>query len=101
MLQKHIPHQCVMNTQQYVNPSPSQMVQYQNPGPIHLGNTTNHNILLTTEEEILLQTRDRQYSVPPKNTPTTSKESIATSRQPLMIPHPKIENPIRIPRISL
>jgi hypothetical protein len=60
VLKIHIPHQGVMNTQQEVHPTPPQMGQYQNPG-----NLADHNILLTSEEEILLQTRSPQYSTPP------------------------------------
>jgi hypothetical protein len=55
MLQKPIPHQGVMNTQQEVHPAPPQMGQYQNPG-----NPTDRNILLTSKEEILLQMRNHQ-----------------------------------------
>jgi hypothetical protein len=37
------------------------------------------NILLTSEEEILLQMRSRQYSAPPESTPTTLEEAPATT----------------------
>jgi hypothetical protein len=72
------------------------MGQYQNPG-----NSTDPNILLTSKEEILLQTCDRQYNVPPEYTPTTSEEDPYTYGQPLMIPCPNTESPICIPHILL
>jgi hypothetical protein len=78
-----------------MHPAPPHMGQYQNPG-----NPTDRNILLTREEEIILQTRSRQYNAPLESTPTTS-EAIPTTRQPLMIPCPNIEPPICIPHISL
>jgi hypothetical protein len=59
ILKNPIPHQGVMNTQHEVHPAPPQMGQYQNPGPIQPGNPTDPNILLTSEEEILLQTCSR------------------------------------------
>jgi hypothetical protein len=61
MLQNPIPHQGVMNTQQEVHPTPPQMGKYQNPSPIQLGNLADRNILLTNEEEIILQAHGRQY----------------------------------------
>jgi hypothetical protein len=72
VLQNPIPHQGVMNTQQEVHPAPPQMGQYQNPSPTQPRNLVDRNILLTSEEEVLLQTRGRQYGVPPDSTPTTS-----------------------------
>jgi len=95
-LQNLVPHQGVMNTQQEMHPTPPQMGQYQNHG-----NPKDHNILLTSEEEILLQTHSRQYGTPSEFTPTTSEAAPTTTRQPLIIPHPNIEPPIRIPRIPL
>jgi hypothetical protein len=77
------------------------MGQYQNPGPIHPGNPVDRNILLTSEEEILLQMRGHQYNAPPESTPTTSEEAPSTTRQPLMIPCPNTEPPICIPHIPL
>jgi hypothetical protein len=59
------------------------------------------NILLTRQEEILLQARDRQYSVPPESTPTTLDVAPATDGKPLMIPCPNTEPAIRIPHILL
>jgi hypothetical protein len=96
VLQNPIPHQGVMNTQQEMHPAPPQMGQYQNPG-----NLVDHNILLTSEEEILLQMRSRQYNAPPESTPTTSEAVPVTTGQPLMIPCPNTEPPICIPRIPL
>jgi hypothetical protein len=65
VLQNPIPHHGVMNTQQEVHPAPPQMGQYQNPGPIQPGNPIDRNILLTSKEEILLQTCGCQHDVPP------------------------------------
>ena len=96
MLKNPIPHKGVMNTQQKMHPTPPQMGQYQNPG-----NPADRNILLTSEEEILLQTCSHQYNTPPESTPTTWEESLATSRQPLIIPCPNTEPTIHIPCISL
>jgi hypothetical protein len=96
VLQNPIPHQGVMNTQQEMHPAPPQMGQYQNPGT-----PADRTILLTSEEEILLQTRSRQYSAPPESTPTTSEAVPVTTGPPLMIPCPNTETPLRIPRIPL
>jgi hypothetical protein len=90
-----------MNTQQEVHPAPPQMGQYQNLGPNQPRNTVDHNILLTSEEEILLQTRGLQYNVPPESTPTTSKVAPTTLGQPLMIPCPNTEPNPYIPCMSL
>jgi hypothetical protein len=86
-----------MNTQKEVHPAPPQMGQYQNLGPNQPGNLTDQNILLTSEEDILLQTCGRQYGVPPESTPTTLEATLSTTRQPLMIPHPNIEPNPHIP----
>jgi hypothetical protein len=96
VLKNCIPHQGFMNTQQEMDPSPLQIGQYQLPR-----NPSNHTILLTSEEEILLQTHSRQYNAPLEATPTTSKASPVTVEQPLMIPCPNTEPPICIPRIPL
>jgi hypothetical protein len=85
IFQNPIPHQGVMNTQQEMHLSPPQMGQYQNPR-----NLLDHNILLTSEEEILLQMGSRQYNAPPESTPTMSEADPVTSRQPLLIPCPNI-----------
>jgi hypothetical protein len=95
VLQNPIPHQGVMNTQQEVHTAPPQMGQYQNPGPNQLGNMANHNILLTIEEEILLQTHGHQYIFLPEYTPSTSEVAPSIVGQPLMIPCPNTEpNPL-------
>jgi hypothetical protein len=96
VLKNPIPHQGVMNNQQEMHPAPPHMGQYHNPG-----NPTDCNILLTSEEEIILQMRSRQYNAPLESTPTTSEAIPVTTRQPLMIPRPNIEPPICIPHISL
>jgi hypothetical protein len=101
VLQNPIPHQGVMNTPQEVHPTPLQIGKYQNPGPIHPRNPTDRNILLISEEEILLQTHSFHYGVPTESNPTISEATPATSGQPLMIPCPNIEPTIRIPRIPL
>jgi hypothetical protein len=72
IFQNAIPHQGVMNTQQEGNYAPPQMGKYQNPGPNQLRNPFDRSILLTSEEEILLQTHNHPYGMPPKSTPTTS-----------------------------
>jgi hypothetical protein len=66
VLQNPISHQGVMDTQKEVHPSPPQMGQYQNPG-----NPVDCTILLTSEEDILLETHNIQYSALPEYTPTT------------------------------
>jgi hypothetical protein len=96
VLQNPIPHQGVMNTQQEMHPSPPQMGQYQNPG-----NLMDNNILLTSEEEIILQTCNRQYNTPLESTPTTSEAVPITVGKPFMILRPNTEPPLRIPRIPL
>jgi hypothetical protein len=88
VLQKPIPHQGVMNTQQNMHPAPPQMGQYQNPG-----NLLDHNILLTSEEEIIFQMRSRQYNAPHESTPTTLEESPSIVVQTFMIPPPNAKLP--------
>ena len=85
-----------MNTQQDMQPTPPQLGQYLNPS-----NPIDRTILLTSEEEVLLQTRSRQYRKPPKSSPTTSEKIPVTTGPPLIIPRPNIETPFRIPRIPL
>jgi hypothetical protein len=72
VLKNPIPHQGVTNTQQEIILIPQQMGKYQKPGPNQPGNLTDRNILLTNEENILLQTLDHQYNIPHESTLTTS-----------------------------
>jgi hypothetical protein len=67
MLQNPIPHQGVINTQQDTQHPPPQVGQYHNPN-----NPVERTILLTSEEEILLQTCNRQYPPTAESTPTSS-----------------------------
>jgi hypothetical protein len=85
-----------MNTQQEMQPAPPQMGQYPHPD-----NHTDHTILLTSEEEVLLQTQTRQYSAPIDSVPTTSDTNPTTNRPPLMIPLPNAQPPLCIPHIPL
>jgi hypothetical protein len=101
ILQKPIPHQGVMNIQQDINSTPPRMGQYQNPGPNQPKNSADRSILHTSEEEILLQTNNHPYGLPPDSTPTTSEAAPTTSRQPLMIPRPNTEPNPRIPHMPL
>jgi hypothetical protein len=101
ILQKLIPHQGVMNTQQEINATPPQMGKYQNPIPNQPRNLVDRNILHTNEEDILLQTHSRKYKIPPESTPTTLETTLDTSRQPLMIPHPNTEPNPCIPCVPL
>jgi hypothetical protein len=96
VLQNPILDQGVMNTQQEMHLVPPQMGQYANPGT-----PTDRTILLTSEEEVLLQTCSRQYSAHPDPAPTTSKATPVTNSPPLMIPHPNTEPPLCIPCIPL
>jgi hypothetical protein len=96
VLQNPIPHQGVMNTQQDMQPTLPQIGQYPN-----LGNPVDRTILLTSEEEVLLQTRSRQYNATPESSPTTSDAPPVITGPPLMIPHPNTDPPLRIPRIPL
>jgi hypothetical protein len=79
-----------------MHPAPPHMGQYQNPI-----NLVERNILLTSEEEILLQTQSCQYSTPAESTPTTLEAVPTIVGQPLMIPLPNVEPTIGIPHISL
>jgi hypothetical protein len=67
----------------------------------HLDNLTDHTILLTSEEEVLLQKRTHQYSAPPDSIPTTSDKTLVTTGPPLMTPCPNAEPPLCIPHIPL
>ena len=70
------------------------MGQYHNPK-----NPAERTILLTSEEEILLQTWNRQY--PAESTPISPETNPTPTGPPLVIPHPSTEPPLRIPRIPL
>jgi hypothetical protein len=96
VLQNPIPHQGVMNTQQGRHPASPRMGQYPNPST-----PADHTILLTSEEEVLIQMHNRQYSAPPDSTPTTSEVTPVTSGPPLMLPRPNTELPLRSPCIPL
>jgi hypothetical protein len=94
VLQNPIPHQGVVNTQQDAQHPPPQAGQYHNPN-----NPAERTILLTSEEEILLQTRNRQY--PAESTSTSPETNPTPAAPPLVIPRPSAEPPLRIPRIPL
>jgi hypothetical protein len=70
--------------------------QYHNPN-----NPAERTILLTSEEEILLQTCNRQYPTIAKSTPTPPETNPTPMGPPLIIPHPSAEPPLRIPCIPL
>jgi hypothetical protein len=94
VLQNPIPHQGVINTQQDAQRPPPQAGQYHNPN-----NPAERTILLTSEEEILLQTRNRQY--PAESTSITPETNPTPMGPPLVIPRPSAEPPLRIPCIPL
>jgi hypothetical protein len=97
VLQNPIPHQGVINTQQDTQHPPPQVGQYHNPN-----NPVERTILLTSEEEILLQTRNRQYPTTAESTPISLETNPTPSDgTPLMIPRPSAEPPLHIPRIPL
>jgi hypothetical protein len=96
VLQNPIPHQGIINTQQDAQHPPPQMGQYHNPN-----NPAERTILLTSEEEILLQTRNRQYPPTAESTPTPTEANPTPTGPPLVIPRPSAEPPLRIPRIPL
>jgi hypothetical protein len=96
VLQNPIPHQGLVNTQQDTQHPPPQVGQYHNPN-----NPAERTILLTSEEEILLQTRNRQYPAPAESTPTSAKTNPTPMGPPLVIPRPSADPPLRIPRIPL
>jgi hypothetical protein len=96
VVQNPIPHQGVINTQQDTQHPPPQVGQYLNPN-----NPTDHTILLTSEEEILLQTRNRQYHAPAESPPIPPETKPTLTRPPLVIPLPTAEPPLRIPCIPL
>jgi hypothetical protein len=70
--------------------------QYHNPN-----NLAERTILLTSEEEILLQTRNRQYPATAESTPTSAETNPTPMGPPLVIPRPSAKPPLRIPRIPL
>lgn len=96
VLQNPIPHQGMMNTQQEMHLAPPQAGPYHN-----LVTLTDRTILLTSEEEVLLQTHSHQYNTPSDPTPTTSEATPITTSPPLMILGPNIETPLRISHIPL
>jgi hypothetical protein len=96
VLQNPIPHQGIINTQQDAQHPPPQMGQYHNPN-----NPAEQTILLTSEEEILLQTRNRQYPPTAESTPTPTEANPTPTGPLLVIPHPSAKPPLRIPRIPL
>jgi hypothetical protein len=75
---------------------PPQVGQYHNPN-----NPVERTILLTSEEEILLQTRNRQYHTPAESTPISPETNPTPMGPPLVIPRPSVEPPLCIPRIPL
>jgi hypothetical protein len=96
MLQNPILYQGVVNTQQDMQPTPSQLGQYLNPN-----NPADRTILLTSEEEVLLQTRSRQYCAPVESPPIPPETIPAPMVPPLVIPFPNTDTPLCIPRIPL
>jgi hypothetical protein len=96
MPQNPIPHQGVINTQHDTHHPPPQVGQYLNPN-----NPADHTILLTSEEEILLQTRNRQYHAPTESPPIPPKTNSTPMGLPLVIPLPTTEPPLHIPHIPL
>ena len=84
----------MVNTQQDAQRPPPQVGQYHNPN-----NPAERTILLTSEEEILLQTRNRQY--PAESTPISLETNPTPMAHPLVIPCPPAEPPLHIPRIPL
>jgi hypothetical protein len=96
VLQNPIPHQGVINTQHDTQHPPPQMGKYYNPN-----NPSERTILLTSEEEILLQTRNRHYHTPTESTSISPEKNPTPTGPPLVIPHPSAEPPLRIPCIPL
>jgi hypothetical protein len=58
-------------------------------------------ILLTSEEEVLLQTRSCQYHAPTESPPIPPETIPTPMGPPLVIPFPNTETPLHIPRIPL
>jgi hypothetical protein len=96
VLQNPIPHQGVINTQQDTQHPPPQVGQYHNPN-----NPAERTILLTSEEEVLLQTRNRQYQTSAESTPISSETNPTPTGPSLVIPRPSTEPPLCIPHIPL
>jgi hypothetical protein len=94
VLQNPIPHQGMVNTQQDAQRPPPQAGPYHN-----LNNPAERTILLTSEEKILLQTRNHQY--PAESTSTPPEINPTPVAPPLVIPRPTAEPPLRIPCIPL
>jgi hypothetical protein len=94
VLQNPIPHQGVI--QQDTQHPPPQVGQYHNPN-----NPAKRIILLTSEEEILLQMRNHQYHTPVESTPISPETNPTPTVPPLVIPLPSTEPPLRIPCIPL
>jgi hypothetical protein len=86
----------VINTQQDTQHLPPQVGQYLNPN-----NPADRTILLTSEEEILLQTRNHQYHAPVESPPIPPETNPTLVGPQLVIPRPTSEPPLRIPRIPL
>jgi hypothetical protein len=76
--------------------TPPQVGQYHNPN-----NLAERTILLTSEEEILLQMRNHQYHAPAESTPISPETNPAPTGPLLVIPHPSSKPPLCIPRIPL
>jgi hypothetical protein len=72
------------------------MGQYANPRT-----PTDCTILLTSEEEVLLQMCSRQYNAPHDPSPTTIEAAPVTTSPTLMIPRPNTNTPLSIPCIPL
>jgi hypothetical protein len=79
-----------------MQPTPPQLGQYLNPN-----NPADRTILLTSEEEVLLQTHSRQYRAPTKSPPIPPEKIPAPTGPLLMIPRPNTKTPLHIPRIPL
>jgi hypothetical protein len=98
--QNPIPYQGVMNTQQVIKPTPPQMGQYPNSDTTQTENLVARSVLLTNEE-ILLQTHNHKYGMPPDSTSTTLETLPATTGKPLMIPRSNTKPIPHIPHIPL
>jgi hypothetical protein len=96
VLQNPIPYQDVINTQQDTQHPPPQVGQYHNPN-----NPAERTIFLTSEEEILLQTHNRQYHTPVESPPISPETTPTPMGPPLVIPLPSSKPPLRIPHIPL